>query len=99
MPYSCQPPFRAGAVRAYARPMLTPLVGREPEEQRLDELLAAARGGEGAFVLVSGEAGVGKPRLASALARRADVTVLRGAAIQDRTAPYGPLVAALRTYL
>src|SRR5919109_2407649 len=79
--------------------MRIPLVGREGEERRLDELLAGARSGEGAFVLLSGEAGVGKTRLASSLARRADVPVLRGAAIQDRTAPYGPLVAVLRSFL
>src|ERR671923_2736342 len=79
--------------------MRIPLVGREGEERRLDELLAGARSGEGAFVLLSGEAGVGKTRLASSLARRAGVPVLHGAAIQDRTAPYGPLVAVLRSFL
>src|SRR5919108_3539056 len=79
--------------------MRIPLVGREAEERRLDELLSDARSGEGAFVLLSGEAGIGKTRLASSLARRAGVPVLRGAAIQDRTAPYGPLVAALRSHL
>jgi predicted ATPase/DNA-binding CsgD family transcriptional regulator len=79
--------------------MRPPLVGREPEERHLDELLARALEGEGAFVLLSGEAGVGKTRLAAALARRAGVPVLRGAAIQDRTAPYGPLVAVLRGFL
>src|SRR5262245_42189564 len=75
------------------------LVGREREEQRLDELLAGARSGEGAFVLLSGEAGVGKTRLAASLVRRAGVLVLRGAAVQDRTPPYGPLVAVLRSFL
>jgi DNA-binding NarL/FixJ family response regulator len=75
------------------------LVGREPEERRLDELLAGARAGAGTIVLLSGEAGVGKTRLTTSLARRAGVPVLRGAAIQDRTPPYGPLVAVLRAFL
>ena len=75
------------------------LVGREREEQRLDELLVRACSGEGAFVLLSGEAGVGKTRLASSLGLRAGVPVLRGAAVQDRTPPYGPLVAVLRSFL
>jgi predicted ATPase/DNA-binding CsgD family transcriptional regulator len=79
--------------------MRTALVGREPEERQLDELLTRAVAGEGAIVLLSGEAGVGKTRLAASLARRAGVPVLRGAAIQDRTAPYGPLVGVLRSHL
>ena len=53
----------------------------------------------GAITLVSGEAGVGKTRLLADVARSADALVLRGAAAQGATAPYGPLVAALRSYL
>ncbi|MFY0563214.1 protein kinase domain-containing protein [Archangium lansingense] len=42
---------------------LTPLVGRKQELQRLLAYWEGARRGQGAFVLVSGEAGVGKSRL------------------------------------
>jgi serine/threonine protein kinase len=42
---------------------LTPLVGREEELRRLLGYWAQARQGEGAFVLVQGEAGIGKSRL------------------------------------
>jgi predicted ATPase len=79
--------------------MATELIGRRPELERLEALLDAARGGHGAVVLLAGEAGAGKTRLASELAARTGAEVLRGAASQGRTPPYGPLVAALRTHL
>ncbi|SET73043.1 Adenylate and Guanylate cyclase catalytic domain-containing protein [Stigmatella erecta] len=49
---------------------LTPLVGREEELRRLLESWAQARQGEGAFVLVQGEAGIGKSRLLRELRER-----------------------------
>ena len=95
MPY-----FAHGGVRSpYARPMASELIGRRPELDRLAALLADARDGRGAVVLLAGEAGAGKTRLAGALAQHADAFVLRGSASQGRTPPYGPLVAALRTHL
>jgi class 3 adenylate cyclase/tetratricopeptide (TPR) repeat protein len=42
---------------------LTPLVGRQPELRRLMALWEGAREGQGAFVLLRGEAGLGKSRL------------------------------------
>src|SRR5579863_6636948 len=41
----------------------TPLIGRGPQLQELERLYAGASQGEGALVLVWGEAGVGKTRL------------------------------------
>jgi hypothetical protein len=77
----------------------TPLVGREAESAVLSEALDRARQGNGTLLLLSGDAGVGKTRLADELAAGASALVLRGAATNSVTPPYGPIVAALRSYL
>jgi DNA-binding CsgD family transcriptional regulator/tetratricopeptide (TPR) repeat protein len=75
------------------------LVGRQAERERLAQGLKAARRGAGSLVLVAGEAGVGKTRLAEELARGAQVPVLWGRASHGGGTPYAPIVAALRAYL
>ena len=75
------------------------LIGRHVERGRLEEALERARLGHGSIVLLGGEAGVGKTRLATELAAGSDAVVLRGAPAQGGAAPYGPVVAALRSYL
>jgi DNA-binding NarL/FixJ family response regulator len=75
------------------------LVGREVARARIDEALQRARLGEGSFMLLSGEAGVGKTRLTGEVAAAADATVLTGTSSHAGTAPYGPIVTALRSYL
>jgi tetratricopeptide (TPR) repeat protein len=50
----------------------TPLVGRDRPLAELDAVLAEARQGRGRLVLLTGEAGIGKTRLAEELVRRAD---------------------------
>ena len=42
------------------------MTGRERELQQLDEILSRTRAGEGGLLLLAGEAGVGKTRLAKA---------------------------------
>ena len=49
-----------------------PLIGREKELAHLDERWALARRGQGQAVLISGEGGLGKSRLLSALRAHAD---------------------------
>ena len=75
------------------------LVGREAERERLEDAIARARSGDGSLVLIAGEAGVGKTSLVETVAARSGALVLRGASSQGATAPYGPLVAALRSHL
>jgi DNA-binding NarL/FixJ family response regulator len=77
----------------------TPLVGRETESALLAEALERAQNGTGTLLLLSGDAGVGKTRLAEEAAGDCSALVLRGAATNSVTPPYGPIVAALRSYL
>src|SRR6478672_10165110 len=77
----------------------TALVAREAEGARLDRALQDAGRGRGGLLLLSGEAGVGKTRLAEELAGGASGPVLAGRARQGAAAAYGPVVAALRSLL
>ena len=75
------------------------LIGRDQELGSLSEQLRNAIAGGGALILLSGEAGVGKTRLLETLCEGTDAPVLRGAARQETTPAYGPVVAALRSAL
>src|SRR3954464_2443315 len=75
------------------------LVGRETERDALAQSIERARRGSGSLLLLCGEAGVGKTRLAEEVAAESSELVLRGAASSSGRAPYGPLVALLRSYL
>ncbi|HVQ57448.1 MAG TPA: AAA family ATPase [Solirubrobacterales bacterium] len=76
----------------------TPLVGRAAEFAQIADATERARQGSGSLLLLGGEAGVGKSRLAEDSAATADL-VLRGAAASGLTVPYGPVVDALRSRL
>jgi DNA-binding CsgD family transcriptional regulator/tetratricopeptide (TPR) repeat protein len=74
------------------------LVGRDRELGYLRAVLDAGVGGCGATVVVRGEAGIGKSRLAHevvAAARGRSMTVLVGRNLQHGQAPYRPLTEAL----
>src|SRR3954462_14011371 len=91
------------------------LIGREAESALLAQAVDRARTGTGALVLFCGEAGVGKTRLAQEAAGPAPAAgrarppeeaaaasaavVLRGAASNSTATAYGPVVAALRSWL
>ena len=76
------------------------LVGRGTELEQMEARIDRARSCAGGILLVSGEAGIGKSRLIAEVSSRAgDAVVMSGAATQGATAPYGPLVAALRSRL
>ena len=69
-----------------------PFVGREIELERLRQAIAG-----GHMVLISGEPGIGKTRLAEEWLRSFSGQVLRGSAYEpDRAQPYQPIVDALR---
>ena len=73
-------------------------VGRAAERQRLGELWEQARAGSLRLALISGEAGVGKTRLAAQLAldvREQGATVLYGRCDEDLGVPYQPWGQAL----
>ncbi len=76
-------------------------VGRARELEELERVLDSARAGNGATALVSGEAGIGKTRLASELASRArdagfEVFLGRSIDLVGTELPYQPFVEALR---
>jgi DNA-binding SARP family transcriptional activator len=77
-----------------------PLVGREGEYERLRRHLTAARAGRGRMVLIAGESGIGKTRLAQELlrcARREGALVLEGhCSCTTSGDPYHPLIEAFR---
>jgi DNA-binding CsgD family transcriptional regulator/tetratricopeptide (TPR) repeat protein len=82
-------------------PAIEVFVGRGRELGELGRTLDAARAGSGVTVLVAGEAGIGKTRLASELAshaRDAGFEVLLGRSIDlvGAELPYQPFVEALR---
>jgi DNA-binding SARP family transcriptional activator len=90
------------AAHTLRRPKLPSLVGRDEELNLLEEVLEALFAGRGGLVLLGGEAGVGKSRLALEVAERAahrGAATLRGAAYeQEKRLPYGPFVEALEGF-
>ena len=75
------------------------LIGRERELAEIEAALSAARTGQGGLLFVAGEAGVGKTRLANDALARCGMRVLVGTAVERATPPYGPVVAAFRSFL
>jgi DNA-binding SARP family transcriptional activator/tetratricopeptide (TPR) repeat protein/KaiC/GvpD/RAD55 family RecA-like ATPase len=74
-------------------------VGREEFSQRLRQRWEETRGGQTRLVLLVGEAGVGKTRLAAEFAEevhRGGGTVLYGRADEEALLPHQPFVEALR---
>ena len=89
------------APQSYTYSMATeaPFVGRDAALSDLVERGRRAAAGEGGLVLLAGEAGVGKTRLAAAALERLGMPVLAGAGAEGGTAPYSPLVHVLRAFM
>lgn len=91
------------ADRSISQRFDTPLlVGRAREQQTLRDHLADALAGRGSFVLVSGEAGIGKTTLTETLCREAaeqGALVLVGRCFDlSETPPYGPWIELFGRY-
>jgi DNA-binding CsgD family transcriptional regulator/tetratricopeptide (TPR) repeat protein len=74
------------------------MVGRDREYGALDGALHAARAGRGRIIVVAGEAGIGKSRLVTEVARQAShdgLGVLRGRCSVGGQIPYAPFGEAL----
>jgi class 3 adenylate cyclase/tetratricopeptide (TPR) repeat protein len=71
------PVFRAVGATEAAPPRALPLVGREDERKALARAVEAAVAGDGAVLLLEGEAGLGKSRLLEDLVERAEASGLR----------------------
>lgn len=92
------PPLKAPSVGG-----ASPFVGREREHAELAAALELALAGSGRLVLVAGEAGIGKSRLADEFAATAQgrgARVLWGGCWESGGAPaYWPWVRSLRSYV
>lgn len=98
MSLSALPTVRANEKRAIS-PLL---IGRASDLNLLQELLEQSRQ-QGQIILVSGEAGIGKTRLAAELishAQQNEILYLQGNCYeQDQPLPYAPLIDLLRNYI
>jgi len=77
-------------------PLKPELIGREEELSALERALEGVRDGRGGMLLLAGEAGVGKTRLAEAALTRSGLPVCTGRAVEEATPSYGPISAVLR---
>ena len=87
------PPLAFGSTEPVS-PNAQRLFGREGEQARLRQMLDEAAGGRGGFVLIGGEAGIGKTALATSIAYEArgrGIPVWVGHCFEFvATPPYGP---------
>jgi ABC-type transport system substrate-binding protein/class 3 adenylate cyclase len=92
----------AGEREAPAQAAATPLVGREAELARLEEVLGELVEGRGAIVVLSGEPGIGKSRLKTEAREHFDdrVRFVEGHAVSyGAEIPYWPVRELLRDWL
>jgi predicted ATPase len=89
-------------LKAKSRDSIPKIFGRETEIRALRDTFNEVKGGQGRFVLISGEAGIGKTRLVNELMEelKDDAIFLEGACLyQTGVDPYLPFIDALKKYL
>ena len=95
---SAEQPHRARGIEG----LYAPMIGREPEMERLSACVDDLLDGRGGIVSVSGEAGLGKTRLVSELRKYAgdQVQWLEGRCISyGQAMSYGPFQGIIGSYL
>ena len=75
------------------------MIGRDGELEQIGRVLDSAGAGEGGLLLLAGEAGVGKTRLAEEAIAASELAAFHGMASERGASPYAPVVAALREFL
>jgi len=106
-PTTSQLPLPPAAIDVPLPPVVTAtrqgaFVGREVEQVRLGGIWEEAKAGQRQVVLLAGEPGIGKSRLAAelaAIAHREGAVVLSGRCDEGLGVAYQPVVEALRHYL
>ncbi len=102
VPGSLQPVVPLEGRDARRAALVLPFVGRDRESSKLRAAWTRAARGAGALVMISGEAGVGKTRLMSELARVVQAEggrVLVGTTSAPESTPYQAIIEALRSGL
>ncbi len=92
----------AAATREPTRSQTLPFVGRREERERVDVDWNAVRDGGMRAIVITGESGIGKTRLAEEIARDAErdgALVLWGACVAEVGLPYQPFGELLRQLL
>ncbi len=76
------------------------MAGRQQELAQLNQFLVQARKGKGSTVLISGEAGCGKTRLANEFLKvaKSEATVLSGWCLSNSAIPYFPFIEAFDSH-
>jgi len=100
VPGSLERPAAAPEARPGKAMSILPFVGRQRELAALRAAWTRAAHGAGSYVLIAGEAGVGKTRLAAELARIAQAEggrVFVGTTSAPESMPYQAIVEALRS--
>lgn len=77
----------------------SPLIGRQSEQSQLSKTFKRAAAGHGQLILLAGEAGMGKTRLANHMMENTELFTLGASANETATPPYGLFIDVFRTYL